>query len=295
MLQEKHFGPVWVIPGENEGKYPCCHSLYIQDAGVLIDPSSNRSRLKELRRNNNVRQVWLSHWHEDHFMHLDLFDDLPLFMMEQDAEQLSDLELFLEAYGLEDTYKKEWRPLLKDVFHFTPRKPDGFLEDGTWQNLRSTRVKIIHTPGHTPGHTAFLFDEPGLLFLGDYDLTKFGPWYGDPGSNIQQTIDSVNKLKKIQAKVWVTSHETGIFESPPGQLWDNYLDVIRIREEKLLDVLVEPKTFEQIVAACIIYRKPREPKHFFEFGEKAHMKKHLEKLMTENRVTFYDDRYHLNL
>ncbi len=56
--------------------------------------------IKGLREDEGVREVWLSHWHENHFMHLDLFEDVPLLMSEQDAPQLSDVELFLDGYGI---------------------------------------------------------------------------------------------------------------------------------------------------------------------------------------------------
>jgi glyoxylase-like metal-dependent hydrolase (beta-lactamase superfamily II) len=79
-MEEKHFGPVWFIPGENKGKYPFCHSVYIEGECILIDPASDRNRLEKLRATAGVKSVWLSHWHEDHFMHLDLFDDLPLWI-----------------------------------------------------------------------------------------------------------------------------------------------------------------------------------------------------------------------
>lgn len=290
-MKEKHFGPVWFIPGENKGKYPYCHSVYIEDSGVLIDPSSDRERLLEIHKQTRVNEIWLSHWHEDHFMHLDLFDDIPLCIMEPDAPPLSDLEVLINSYGLDEKYKEKWRPLFYDIFHFKPRKPTRFLQDQEWIDLKSTRVKVISTPGHTPGHMALFFEEPNLLFMGDYDLSKFGPWYGDVNSSIEQTIDSVNKLKKISASKWITSHEKGIFEHEPGDLWDRYLDVINIRENKLLNLLEKPKTLSEIVQACIVYGRPREPKYFFEFGEKAHMKKHLEKLMNEKVVVLEGERY----
>ena len=96
-MEEKHFGPLWFIPGENGGKYPNCHSIYMEDAGVLIDPVSDRKRLIQLREDTGVKEIWLSHWHEDHIMHLDLFDDLPLCISEMDAGPLSDMESFLDA------------------------------------------------------------------------------------------------------------------------------------------------------------------------------------------------------
>lgn len=291
-MEEKHFGPLWFILGENRGKYPNCHSIYIEDAGVLIDPGSDRKRLIQLRENIGVKEIWLSHWHEDHIMHLDLFDDLPLCISEMDAEPLSDIEIFLDGYGMEqDDYRQFWEALLKEQFHFRPRKPSRFLKDGEIIHLGEISVEVISTPGHTLGHLAFFFKEPGVLFMGDYDLTSFGPWYGDVNSSIEQTIGSLECLRTIPAKVWLTGHETGLFEEEPGEIWDKYLNVINEREEKLMNLLKEPRTLENIIEAWIIYGKPRKPKALFEFGERALMKKHLEKLMNQGAVAMVEDRY----
>ncbi len=56
--------------------------------------------------------------------------------------------------------------------------------------------------------------------MGDYDLTAFGPWYGDLYSDIDQTIESINRLKGLSADVWLTGHETGLFTHSPGSLWE---------------------------------------------------------------------------
>ena len=295
-MEEKHFGPLWFLPGENSGKYPYCHSLYVEGAGVIIDPASRRERLTELRENHGVNTVWLSHWHEDHFMHLDLLDHLPLCVSEKDAAPLSDLGVFLDSYGMVNgDERRYWRDILVDQFHFHPRKPARFLKGGETIQLGDITVEVISTPGHTPGHLSFFFREPGVLFMGDYDLTRFGPWYGDVYSSIEATILSMERLRRIPAKVWLTSHETGIFEDEPGEIWDQYLSVIAERERKLLDLLEIPRTLEEIVGAWIIYGKPREPKAFFEFGERVHMKKHLEKLMKEEVVVKEEEKYFLKL
>jgi glyoxylase-like metal-dependent hydrolase (beta-lactamase superfamily II) len=291
-MKERQFGPIRFIPGENKGKYPYCHSLFIEGAGILIDPSSDREKLKRLKQESDVNAIWLSHWHEDHFMHLDLFDDLPLWISRPDAPQLSDVELFLDGYGIENgDYRRKWRELVKEMFHYRPRKPAGYLEADQIIKLDSLTVEVLHTPGHTPGHLCFLFREPAVLFLGDYDLTPFGPWYGDRDSSIQQTIASVERLKNIPAGIWLTSHETGVFEEAPADLWDEYLAVIHQREAKLLAHLEKPRTMQEIVEAWIVYRRAREPAEFYEFAERAIMQKHLEILMANSTVAIKDDRY----
>ena len=135
--------------------------------------------------------------------------------------------------------------------------------------LEPALLLLLH---HGPAHGYTLLEQ-----LEDYGL-------GDLNSSIHDTMDSVHRLRNVPAKVWLASHEAGVFEEEPGIKWDQYLAIVGEREEKLKDLLRNPRTFEQIVGASIIYGRPREPKMFFELGERGHMKKHLEKLIMEGLV-----------
>ncbi|MBT4364258.1 MAG: MBL fold metallo-hydrolase [Desulfobacterales bacterium] len=292
-MKVEKIGPVLFIPGENNGKYPFCHSIYIEDSGILIDPSSDRKKLSQLKEKTGIKEVWLTHYHEDHFMHHDLFKNLQFCISEPDAPAISDLETLLNYYSLEGDYLDQWRKFFIEDFHFRPIVPSRFLKGGDIISLDSVTIEIIHTPGHTPGHLSFFFKEPEILFLGDYTLSNFGPWYADLHSDIDQTISSINKLRKIPAKTLLTSHEKGIFENNTDELWDNYINVINIREEKLLDHLSSPRTFNEIVDDCIIYGKPLEPRIFYEFSEGAHMRKHLKRLMDQGVVALDNEHYFL--
>lgn len=295
-MEDRRFGPIRFIPGLRKGKYPHCHSLYIEGegGGILIDPSSDRELLSRLREKPGVKVVWLSHWHEDHLMYLGLFDDLPLWMSEKDAAFLSDIEAFLDAYGMDDSngpHRSEFRKFIKEQFSFRPRKPDRFLRGGETLGLGTVTAEVIAAPGHTPGNLAFFFPEPGVLFLGDYDLTPFGPWYGDADSSIEDTLASIERLRRIPARVWITGHEQGVFEQDPGPLWDDYVNVILEREEKLLDLLGRPRGRQEIIEAWIVYGRAREPRYFFEFGEWAILGKHLDRLIRQGRVLQEQGRY----
>ena len=293
MTQEHRFGPVLFIPGVNDGRYPYCNSIYIKGPGILIDPASDPERLARLKEEEEVKQIWLTHFHEDHIMYLDLFDDVPLFISEEDADKLADLDNFMEWdwYGLDKTEKGWWEAVMSEHFHFKPRTPAGFLRDNDVVRHQGATIEVIHTPGHTSGSLSFFIREPSVLFLGDYDLTKFGPYYGNRQSSIKDTIASINRLRRIPARVLLTSHEEGIFENPPDDIWDRYLDVIFRREKKLLEFLSSPRTLPEIVDEHIAYRKPREPKAFFEMGERALMKKHLEFLL-EKKLIRYDGNFY---
>ena len=286
------FGPLEFIPGHNFGRYPFCHSLLIKGKrSVLLDPGSNRKLLVALAQQGRVDCVWLSHTHEDHFKDLDLFSHCELWAPLRGARSLENLDYLFDAYGMQPEEREFFRePMLND-FHFKPRTVDRFFSDEELIDLGGVTVQVLPTPGHTAGHVSLLFPENGVLFLGDYDLTSFGPYYGDLDSDIDATIESINRLRVIDAKVWITSHENGVFETNPGDKWDKYLGVIDEREQKLMDLLTSPRTMDQIIDACIIYGKKREPSWFFTFGERMLMGKHLQRLMRRGLVFLEDDRY----
>jgi len=294
MPEEKTIGPLRFIPGGNNGRYPYCNSVYVEGAGILIDAGADVERLRALREGPGVREIWLSHWHEDHIAQLGLFEGVPFRQMQIEAEPLADLEAFLDWYGIADEeYRRFWRANLVQNFGYRPRRAAGFFRPGEVIELPSCSVEVILAPGHTPGHTAFYFREPQALFMGDYDLTGFGPWYGDRDSSIEGTIASVRRLREVPARTWITGHENGLFEQNPGPLFDRYLGVIDEREAKLVAYLSAPRTLREIVLQWIIYRKPREPKAFFEWGEAAMIGKHLDRLIRNGAAVLEDGRYRL--
>ncbi len=291
-MNARRFGPVHFVPGANRGRYPHSNSVYVEGAGVLVDAGADEARYRELIAGPGVKEVWLSHWHEDHVTHLDLFEGLPLRHMAVEAGALDGIEAILDWYGYEkEEYRDYWRTVLKRDFRIRPRRATHTFAPGEIIDLGSCTAEVLHAPGHTPGSVAFFFREPAVLFMGDYDLTAFGPWYGDRAGSIDETIASVRRLQQVPAKVWLTSHEDGCFEGSVAQAFDDYLAVIEAREAKLLELLAEPRTMEEVVAACIVYRKPREPRAFFGWGEGAIMGKHLERLLGSGAIVREDGRY----
>lgn len=292
VMRTTTFGPIRLIPGKNRGKYPYCHSLFIEEAGIIIDPASDREALQELRDRGGVKAVWLSHFHEDHFGKIDIFDSLPVWISERDAPPMTGISIFLDWYGIEDPEQRDyWQRFMDEQFRYRPRQPSRYFQDGEVIDLGSEQVEVIPTPGHTPGNLAFFFRKSKILFLGDYDLTAFGPWYGDLHSSIDDTIASIHRLRKIPAAVWLASHEAGVFTSDPGPLWDRYEGVIYERERKILDFLDRPKTIEEIVNAWICYGKPREPREFFDFAERALTTKHLQHLQQREIIRTSGNTY----
>jgi hydroxyacylglutathione hydrolase len=288
------FGRIRFIRGDNNGRYPFNNSLYLEgsDTRVIIDPACSQQKLADLKQKDGVDQVWLSHWHEDHIRYLNLFADCPLRISEKDFPPLTDIDVFLDWYGIKEAdIRAFWKQEMLDNFNYSPKQNACFIRDEETIDLGSLTVQVIPTPGHTPGHLSFFFPEEKILFLGDYDLTSFGPWYGDVYSSIEQTIISIHKLKAIHARKWIASHSTGLFEENPGKLWEDYENVIYLREERILEYLNKPRALEEILAAWLIYGKPREPREFFEFNERALLGKHIEYLERRGKIMLYNNQY----
>ena len=292
-MEDRQFGRIRFVCGDNHGKYPFNHSLYLQGdrSRVIIDPACSLEKLTRLK-DEGVDCVWLSHWHEDHIRYIDLFENHSLQISRRDFPPLTDINIFLDWYDIKIPQERSnWKRIILEVFNFRPRCEANFLEDGATVDLGGLTVQVLPTPGHTPGHLSFFFPEEELLFLGDYDLTSFGPWYGDVYSDIDETIKSIHKLKAVPARRWVASHHTGLFEENPGKLWDDYENVIYERENKLLAFLEKPKTIAEICAAWLIYGRPREPKEMYEFNERVLVRKHLEYLQRQDKIVSEDERY----
>jgi hypothetical protein len=93
--------------------------------------------------------------------------------------------------------------------------------------------------------------------------------------------------------VWLTGHDTGVFENPEDFIWNRYEGVIYERERKLHDALKTPRTMAEITGLWIMYGKPREPKAFFEFGERVLVKKHLQFLIKKCMIRQKREKYFL--
>jgi len=239
------------------GRYPFCNSVLVDDTTrLVIDASSDQRKLQEFKDQGRVDLLMNSHAHEDHLIFNYLFTDSKFCTHFLDAQQFQDINSLIDSYGdLSKEDKEKWRRFLQEECNYSPRKVDIFLKNGMLLDLGKTQMEVVHTPGHTRGHCSFYFPRERVLFTADLDFTKAGPYYGDRTSDIDETIQSLERLKGYPADVYLTSHGKGVFEDTPGVI-DRYLNIIFEREEKVVQFLkTGPKTMDQIVDLGIIYGK----------------------------------------
>jgi glyoxylase-like metal-dependent hydrolase (beta-lactamase superfamily II) len=285
-LVDLEFGRVTVLFGEKQGKYPQGNTVVVRGAeeSLVIDPSlgliPRRGRLP------GVDRVVNSHCHEDHIAGNHLFPEVPWHLHELDAPGMRSLDDFMAIYGFDDEeVDRAFRPLVLNQFHFTPRADVATFRDGDVFELGGRRVRVIHTPGHTRGHCAFHIEPDDVLYLGDIDLSSFGPYYGDAWADLEAFEHSLAKVREIDARHYVTFHHVGVLEGRQAFLerLDRFAAVIQQRESRLLAFLRDPHTLEEIAEHRFVYRRG-DPVAFLACVERRSMGQHLERLVREDRV-----------
>lgn len=284
------------------GRYPQSNSLLIDDdIRAIIDPACNEEKLLSIHKQRSVEVIINSHGHEDHVLYNSRFPEAQVWVHELAAGFLKNMDGYLYVFQSQEEVDEEtkiaWSKLLSEVVKYQPREADRLLEDKEILDFGQTRVQVLHTPGHSPGHLAFNFLQEKVLFLADLDLAESGPYYGDSGSSIENTLESLQRLAKIDTDVYLVSHgKKGIMDGDPAHI-QRYMQVIYQREERLLNILDSgPKTILEIAVHGIIYGRRRQLDKIWDLGmsEKAMIQKHLERLERMGHVIIEDGKYYLS-
>ncbi len=284
--QDRRIGRVTVLGGERGGKYPHGNSLLIegQNETIIVDPSlAVIPRKAGLPR---VDRVLNSHCHEDHIAGNFLFPDASWHLHTLDHPGILSLDGLMAIYGYPEHILTPFRKIVVDEFHFTPRSDAVAFNDGDVFALGGSRLRVIHAPGHTRGHCLFHIEPEDVLYLGDIDLSSFGPYYGDAWSDLEDFERSLELARGIEAKWYATFHHIGVLEGRAAFLekLDRYAAVIRSREERLLEYSSEPRTLEEIARHRFVYRQG-DAVAFAEAVEARSMGMHLGRLIRAGRVT----------
>jgi glyoxylase-like metal-dependent hydrolase (beta-lactamase superfamily II) len=285
-----NLGHTTVLVGERKGKYPQGNSLLVagSEETLVVDPSVAVAEGRfDLPR---VDRVLNSHCHEDHVAGNGRFPDVPWHFHEADALGIRSLDGLMTIYGFDGPIDAAWRDVVLRDFHFTPRPDPATFRDGDTFDLGGgVRVRVIHAPGHTRGHSFFLIEPDGVLYLGDVDLSSFGPYYGDAWSSLEDFERTLALARTLEARWYATFHHIGVVDGRAAFLeqLDRFTGVIADRERRLLDYLAEPRTLDDVVAHRFVYR-PQDPVSFADPVERRSMGQHVERLVRAGRVREVD-------
>jgi len=283
-------GAVTVLVGEKTGKYPHGNSVWIRgrDTTAILDPSlSVVARADELA--GRADMIVQSHVHEDHVAGVHLFPGATVFAHRADAPGLHSLDGLMAIYGY-GQFDDAMRDVVVSMFHYAARPDTQAYDDGATFDLGGTRIRAIHLPGHTRGHCALLIEPEGVVFLGDIDLTGFGPYYGDDWSDLEDFERSLRAVRDIEARVWVSFHHAGVIEDREIFLakLERFAGKIAERDRNLIDFLREPHSIADMVAHRFLY-PPHATAAFIDAAERRTIEQHLDRLGHRGEVERVDD------
>ncbi|MBK6867997.1 MAG: MBL fold metallo-hydrolase [Burkholderiales bacterium] len=256
-MEHLGFGPVRIYLGDKSGKYPDGNQVIVQgrDTRVAFDtPLVSRHIGDDL---DQVDLLVLGHVHEDHAVSQGRLTGARVQVHQADLAAAQSWDGLARHYGYPASVLATVRAMIERDFSWAPR-PDatGYADGALWELGGGVRVRAHHLPGHTAGHCALVEESTGVAFIGDIDLTGFGPYYGDASSSLAQFQRSLERVTDIDARVWVTSHHRGVITERAAflQAVERFAHKIDERNDKLLGYLRErPHTLEQLVARRILY------------------------------------------
>jgi glyoxylase-like metal-dependent hydrolase (beta-lactamase superfamily II) len=175
-------------------------------------------------------------------------------------------------------------------FSYAPRPDAQPYTDGASWALGGSTVRAFHMPGHTAGHTVLLVEPEGVAFIGDIDLTGFGPYYADASSSLAEFRRTLKRLPDIPATVWVTSHHRGVYTDRALFLRDLAAFEAKIdeREQRILALLhASPSALPQLVAQRVLYPQGYDSPWVID-AETRTISQHLDELLAQERVRVDD-------
>jgi glyoxylase-like metal-dependent hydrolase (beta-lactamase superfamily II) len=282
----QQFGPVTVYFGEKRGKYPDGNQVVVRgkDALAIFDTPLVANRLGAALSAADL--VVMGHAHEDHMAGLHLLPQAAVFAPVQDVLAVRGWDGLAKHYGYGAAVLAAMKVKVERDFFYRPR-PDamGYADGQVWE-LGGVRVRAIHMPGHTGGHSVLLVEPEGVLFLGDIDLSSFGPYYGDACSSLAEFRRTLQRVAHVPAKVWVTSHHKGVITDRAV-----FLDLLKAfgakldwRDQAILDALrAGPRTLAQLVEHRFLYPRGYQ-ETWVDDAERFTLGQHLAAFVADGRV-----------
>lgn len=294
-----------VVRPQGKAMFPYSNSLYIDDdIAVMIDAGAGGRAYQDIQ-SEKVDLLLLTHNHFDHVNGVSFFKNARLLASEKEAPGYTDSEVYASYAGYElweelmDSPRQIKFGSLSAMPEDVPVNPgfhhielNGYLQDGDIFDLGKNKLQAVYLPGHTHGHFGFIIEQSGIMFSADIDLSPFGPWYGGLFSDVDQLVDSVNRIIELDPDILVTSHRRVFYKGQDDIIGSlkAYLAIAMEREQLIWEVLQTPQTRSDLLKRDYIshYRHQNE---YTLFWTRMMILKHIESMNKRNIITCEDGLY----
>jgi len=179
---------------KDKSEFSCNITVFIDGkTAIIIDVAYKKyaDYVKRYLSEKGIREsvTFISHHHEDHFDGCKSFKESKTFA----SKMFSD----------------DYQEHLQNDDYLRTFEPDEFLIDGDYFITKNFKIKYIYTPGHNKCEFSFLINDK-YLYAGDLIFyNKDGlpsiP-YIDENSTVDEYIESLGKIKKIDSQYLLLGH-----------------------------------------------------------------------------------------
>jgi len=293
---------VHLVRGENNARFPEANTLLIDDEILtLVDAGSSMRNIETALRDlghsiSDIDRIILTHFHIDHKGHaadIQKVADCELLCHELAVKGVETFQGMVDYYGIAGhKYYYDWRSLINLKFgHVTSEYTvTNTFSEGETINCGDTDLLTIHLPGHTIDHTCFGINGIETLLLVDIDLSRFGPWYGNKVSDIEEFKKSIDRVIEMNPKVGISSHLINPVEEGLDARLRSFRAIFGEREKRILDNIADGiDTIEKLAKAPTIY--PRIPMPAYYVFEMFMLEKHIELFKSKGIIREENGRF----
>jgi glyoxylase-like metal-dependent hydrolase (beta-lactamase superfamily II) len=288
---------IHIIHGLNRSRSPFSNSFLITDRiNLILDAGCGISIIETILKSIKVDLAVLSHSHPDHTSGSWLLNSAGtcILVPSENADSIGNADKLatrMVGSDLSETWKSEYLPA-------TGYRDFAYTETFTGGHEFSTgqiNLTAIPAPGHTNDHYCLWEPDRKLIFGFDIDLSPFGPWYGNPESDIGLFIKSIAEIKALPFETYISSHAKPANRAHALRRLETYGSVIESRDRLIFDLMPQgiPVSTSDMTWISPIYGcdyKSKMDKILF-YGESNMVSKHLARLADMGGIILQDDAF----
>lgn len=280
------------VEGKNRGRFPSCNGFLLMNGEtVLVDAGIGEDRIRAIDREHRIDILIISHSHPDHVRCWHVLGGRYILMPEETPEIITDFHLLGERFTGTKKAATHWVRLAIDRFGVHPmRLPDGRYGDGEILKFGGAELEAVRAPGHVDDHYCFLERKSGTLLSTDIDFTSFGPWYGNPESDIEVFRQSVKKIMNLPYRRVCSSHKPPV-EGDATDKFQAFLDAFDRQKRIVLELCGKPVTLQAMIESSPFFRNALPDPIVQHAFEGAMIAKNLALLLREGLVEESDGYY----
>ena len=235
---------IWVLEGalehfsrRNGGDIVNTGIIDTPDGAIVIDsgPSlrygkAQREAARQLT-GHDVRQVYITHAHPDHFLGSQAYEDVPVEALaptvrtiQRDGESLTQNLYLLVGGAMSGTVPRAPTALPRPAIPSTPGTSPR-QGDATTVTFGGRRLKLIALAGHTSADLAVFDERTGTLFTGD--LVFFDRAPTTPNADLNVWLTALEQLQALPYKVLVPGHGPVVHDGSAIAQTRDYLQWVR--------------------------------------------------------------------